>query len=234
MLPIQLMTKISIYQPGGTELISPQPPDIFQQTNINVLTLLSITNKGPQIAWFPTLYNGIKVYISINLHKIWQWDYKLMKLLPAGSYFPLVHGQTTTNYKHKNIYWTHSLCCGFQPDNMPDMGNYVITKISNDLTIKACWNILYSFSIQRRHTILDKKREKQTERPRHLDSETLLIPRRSTNHRIYQDKHQILKTCHHFLSLPWWLNHAPTVYMDIRNFQRADKVNHRQKLVFFF
>ena len=61
-----------------------------------------------------------------------------MKLLPAGNYFPLVHGQTTTNYKHKNIYWTHSLCCGFQPDNMPDMGNYVQTKISNDLTIKAC------------------------------------------------------------------------------------------------
>ena len=54
--------------PGGTET-SPQPPDIYQRTNINVLTLSSISNQGVQIAGLPTVYNGYKVVISIDLYE---------------------------------------------------------------------------------------------------------------------------------------------------------------------
>ena len=53
---------------GGTE-ISPQPPGIFQRTKVNVLTSSSITNQGPQIAGLPTVNNGIKVVIRIDLLK---------------------------------------------------------------------------------------------------------------------------------------------------------------------
>ena len=126
---------------GGTE-ISPQPPGIFQRTKVNVLTSSSITNQGPQIAGLPTVNNGIKVAIRIDLLKSWQLDYKLLKLLPVGSYFPLVDRHTTTNYK-------------------ADMGNYVQTMTINEWTINACRNTLYSFSIQRRHTVWDKKTRKR-------------------------------------------------------------------------
>ena len=70
-----------ILMPGGTE-IWPQTPEIFKHANISVFTLSFITNQGPQIAGFPTVYNGI---IRIDLYKSWQWDYKRLKLLPAGS-----------------------------------------------------------------------------------------------------------------------------------------------------
>ena len=52
--------------PGGTETL-PQPPDIYQRTNINVLILSSITNQDPHIAGFPSVYNGYKVVIRIDL-----------------------------------------------------------------------------------------------------------------------------------------------------------------------
>ena len=66
---------------------------------------------------------------------------------------------------------------------MPVMGNSFQTKISHEWTIKGSWNVLYSFSIQRRHTVWDKKREKQTEHPRHWSARHgyFLIPDRSSN-----------------------------------------------------
>ena len=53
---------------GGTE-ISPQPAGIFQRTKVNLSTSSSITNQGPQIAGLPTVNNGIKVAIRIDLLK---------------------------------------------------------------------------------------------------------------------------------------------------------------------
>ena len=63
------------------------------------------------------------------------------------------------------------------------MGNSFQTKISHEWTIKGSWNVLYSFSIQRRHTVWDKKREKQTEHPRDWSARHgyFLIPDRSSN-----------------------------------------------------
>ena len=58
-----------ILKPGGTE-ISPQSPDNFQRTNLNVLHLLSTTNQGPKIAGIPpTVNNEIKEDFRRDLYK---------------------------------------------------------------------------------------------------------------------------------------------------------------------
>ena len=107
---------------------------------------------------------------------------------------------------------------------MPDMGHYVQTKIFYEWTTEACQKIFYSFSIQRRHTVWDKKNRKKRQNVpdngQH-DIDIFLIPWRSTNHRNVQEKHQKLLACHIFLSLPRWPNHTPTVYTDKRNFSKS-------------
>ena len=109
--------------------------------------------------------------IRIDLYKSWQWDYKLLKLVPAGSYLPLTHRHTTTNYKHKIT------------DNMPDMGHCVQANMTIEWTTKA------SFSIPRRHTVWDKKKKRKDRTSQAYDIDIFQIAKMSTNHRNLQEIH---------------------------------------------
>mgnify|MGYP001799786721 FL=1 len=173
-----------ILKPGGTEIL-PQSPDNFQRTNLNVLHLSSTTNQGPKIAGIPpTVNNEIKEDFRRDLYKGWQWDYKFLKLLPVGIYFPLMHGYTTTNYQQKKylLEVNHFVV----DSSLETCLNYPMNELSNEWTIKACWNILRSLTPLKEDTQLGTKKW-------HMDSTALLFPQ-TKNFNQPQELRKTLKT----------------------------------------